>query len=98
MFNACNRTIFFTQILKFFKLLVKNTINISCAQITPSHKCDKNQLCNTVTNIVKHTLHIISLLFSLSLTQKPLQKKNKKEKKKEFFFSIYIYYSPNIEL
>ncbi len=59
--------------------------NINCAQITPSHKCDKNQLCNTVTNTVKHTLLIIiSLLFSLDLTQKPSQKRTKM---KRIFFS-----------
>ena len=62
MFNACNRTIFL-KFWIFFKLLVKDTINISCAQITPSHKCDKNQLCNTVTNTVKHTISIIISFF-----------------------------------
>ena len=63
---------FLTQILNFFKLLVKDAMNISCAQITPSHKCDKNQLCNTITNTVKHTISIIiSLLFSLNLTHEP---------------------------
>ena len=69
----------------FFKLLDKHThTNISCGQITPSHKCDKNQLCNTVTNTVKHTLSIIILLlFSLNLTQKPSQKRTKM--KRNFF-------------
>jgi hypothetical protein len=43
----------------FFKTSCLTHTNISCGQITPSHKCDKNQLCNTVTNTVKHTLSII---------------------------------------
>ncbi len=61
---------FLTQILNFFKTSCLTHTDISCGQITPSHKCDKNQLCNTVTNTVKHTLSIIiSLLFSLDLTQ-----------------------------
>ncbi len=80
----------------FLNFLLKTHTNISCVQITPSHKCDKNQLCNTVTNTVKHTLPIIiSLLFSLDLTQKPSQKR---AKMKRNFFSNYVYYSPTIEL
>ena len=60
---------FLTQILNFFfKTSCLTHTNISCGQITPSHKCDKTQLCNTVTNTVKHTLSIIILLlFSLDL-------------------------------
>ncbi len=88
---------FLTQILNFFlNFLFDTHTNINCGQITPSHKCDKNQLCNTITNTVKHTISIIiSLLFSLNLTQEPsrLQKYEKK-----FFFSKYVYYSPTIEL
>jgi hypothetical protein len=77
MFNVCNLTHdFLTQILNFFlNFLLKTHTNISCAQITPSHKCDKNQFCNNVTNTVKHTISIIiSLLFSQNLTQKPSHK------------------------
>ncbi len=81
----------------FLNFLLKTHTNISCVQITPSHKCDKNQLCNTVTNTVKHTLSIIiSLLFSLDLTHKTITKNE--QKWKEIFFSKYVYYSPTIEL
>jgi hypothetical protein len=73
----------------FFNFLIKTHTNISCVQITPSHKCDKNQLCNTVTNTVKHTLSIIILLlFSLDLTQKPSQKGAKM--KRNFFSKICL--------
>ena len=66
---------------EFLNFLFNTHTNISCGQITPSHKCDKNQLCNTVTNTVKHTLSIIiSLLFSLDLTQKTITKTSKNEK------------------
>jgi hypothetical protein len=84
MFNVCNPTHnFLTQILNFFlNFLLKTHTTISCVQITPSHKCDKNQLCNNVKNTVKHTISIIiSLLFSWNLTQKPSQKRCKNEKK-----------------
>ena len=80
MFNACNRTIFFTQILKFFKLLVKNTINISCAQITPSHKCDKNQLCKYCNKYCKtYIINYYYFAFCFSLKEK------KKMNEKNFF-------------
>ena len=80
----------------FFKLLVKNTTNISCEQITPSHKCDKNQLCNTVTNTVKHTLSIIILLFVFTRLNTKNHHNCKNEK--NFFLVKYVYYSPTIEL
>ena len=79
MFNVCNHTHdFLTQILNFFKLLVKNTRQHQCTQITPSRKCDKNQLCNNVTNTVKHTIPIIISLFVFikDVTQKPLKMKD----------------------
>jgi hypothetical protein len=82
MFNVCNPTHGFSYSISefFLKLLVKNThTNIGCGQITPSHKCDKNQLCKYCTNTVKHTISIIiSLLFSQNLMQKPSQKRKKK--------------------
>ena len=63
----------------FLNFLFNTHTNISCGQITPSHKCDKNQLCNTITNTVKHTLSfIILLLFSLDLTQKNHHKNEQK--------------------
>ena len=73
----------------FLNFLLKTHTNISCVQITPSHKCDKNQLCNNVTNTVKHTISIIiSLLFSQNLTQKPSHKRCKNEK--NFFSKICL--------
>ncbi len=96
---AILRTGFFlTQILNFFKLLVKTHTPTSVVDKLLHHinVIKKNQLCNTVTNTVKHTLSIIILLlFSLDLTQKTITKTNKNEKK---FFSNYVYYSPTIEL
>jgi hypothetical protein len=81
---AILRMVFLTQILNFFlNFLLKNThTNIRCGQITPSHKCDKNQLCKYCTNTEKHTISIIiTLLFSLDLTQKKPHQLCKNEKK-----------------
>ncbi len=88
---AILRMVFLTQILNFFlNFLLKNTTTkIRCGQITPSHKCDKNQLCKYCTNTEKHTISIIiTLLFSLDLTQKkPI---NYAKMKRNFFSKICL--------
>jgi hypothetical protein len=54
--------------------------NISCEQITPSHKCDKNQLCNIVANTLQHTLSII--IISLFVFTRLNTKNHRKNKQK----------------
>ncbi len=73
----------------FLNFLLKTHTNISCGQITPSHKCDKNQLCKYCNKYCKtYIMIIISLLFSLDLTQKPITKTSKNEKK---FFLVTMF-------
>ena len=51
----------------FFKTSCLTHTNISCGQITPSYKCDKNQLCNTVTNTINTVKHTLSIIIIISL-------------------------------
>jgi hypothetical protein len=97
MFNVCNPTHGFSYSNSefFVNFLIKDThTNIRCGQITPSHKCDKNQLCKYCTNTVKQYLLLFNaFVFTRLNTANHQLCKNEKK-----FFSKYVYYSPTIEL
>ena len=60
----------------FLKTSCLTHTNISCGQITPSHKCDKNQLCKYCNKYC--TTYIINYYFAFCFSLRLNTKKKKK--------------------